>query len=184
MRLLLHVCCGPDVTVALERLPETERLTLFFDNPNIHPLEEYTRRLETFKRVASYYGADYLIGEYNPQAWHQQVQGHEGDPEGEGRCHICIGYRLERTAQKASEDGFDTIGSVFSTSPHKHADEINEMGVCIAEKRGLSYLVSDFKKKDGFKRSVQISRQLGLYRQNYCGCIYSMRGSDENNAER
>ena len=176
MRLLLHVCCGPDVTVALERLPETERLTLFFDNPNIHPIEEYTRRLETFRRVASYYIADYFIGEYDPQAWLERVQGHEDDPEGGERCRLCIGYRLERTAQKARGDDFDTIGSVFTTSPHKHADQINDMGVHIADDHGLKFLISDFKKKDGFKRSVQISRQLALYRQDYCGCVYSMKG--------
>lgn len=174
MRLLLHVCCAPDVTVALERLPQTDRLSLFFDNPNIHPLEEYSRRLSAFYEVICRYGVDSYIGEYDPQNWMKVVSGREKDPEGGKRCEICIGYRLDRTARKAVEEGFDTISSVFTTSPHKNAEQINDMGTSIAEKHGLSFFPSNFKKKDGFKRSVQISRELALYRQNYCGCMYSL----------
>ncbi len=175
MRLLLHVCCGPDVSVALERLPQNERLCLFFDNPNVHPLEEYQRRLETFKKVASAFQVEYRVGEYDPESWLALVRGHENDPEKGQRCSICIRYRLERTALRAREEAFDSIGSVFTTSPHKPAREINTWGEEIAKNHGLNYLVADFKKKDGFKRSVELSRNLGLYRQNYCGCIYSMR---------
>lgn len=180
MRLLLHVCCGPDATIALERMPQTERLRLFFDNPNIHPVEEYHRRLEAFMQVVRHFDADYRVGDYDPNAWHDRIRGHEDDPEGGERCLLCIGYRLERTARRAGRDGFNTIGSVFTTSPHKNADKINQMGKEITGRYGLNFLISNFKKQDGFKRSVQISRELGLYRQNYCGCIYSMRMSEIN----
>lgn len=177
MRLLLHVCCGPDVTVALEREPEeTERLCIYFDNPNIHPAEEYAKRLAAFYEVACHYGAECLVGDYDPETWNDAVRGHEHDAEGGERCLICIGHRLERTAKEASVRGFDTIGSVFSTSPHKNAAAINELGHRIAEKHGLTYHESDYKKKDGFRRSVEISKELGIYRQNFCGCVHSVRG--------
>lgn len=175
MKLLLHVCCGPDATVALERLPEYERLCLLFDNPNIHPFDEFQRRREAFEKVVSHRLVESLVGEYDPEAWLKLVEGHEGDPEKGERCNICIRYRMDRTSRTALEARFDTIGSVFTTSPHKPAAEINAWGLQIAAEYGLKYLVSDFKKKDGFKRSVELSRELGLYRQNYCGCIYSMQ---------
>jgi predicted adenine nucleotide alpha hydrolase (AANH) superfamily ATPase len=175
MRLLLHVCCGPDVTVALERVPETEKLCIYFDNPNIHPFEEYARRMAAFYQVACHYGAECLIGEYDPEYWQALVEGHEDDPEGGERCMICIGNRLKRTAEEAVKKGYDTIGSVFSTSPLKNAAAINELGLSIARKQGLHYLESDYKKKDGFKRSIEISRELKLYRQNFCGCIHSVQ---------
>jgi predicted adenine nucleotide alpha hydrolase (AANH) superfamily ATPase len=174
MRLFLHVCCGPDVTVALERIPETEKLCIYFDNPNIHPFEEYARRMAAFYQVACHYGAECLIGEYDPESWQALVEGHEDDPEGGERCMICIGNRLEKTATEALKREYDTIGSVFSTSPLKNAKAINELGHAIARKHGLNYLESDYKKKDGFKRSIEISRELNLYRQNFCGCIHSM----------
>ncbi|TKJ39042.1 hypothetical protein CEE37_11500 [candidate division LCP-89 bacterium B3_LCP] len=175
MRLLLHVCCAPDVTVALERLPETERFCLYFDNPNIHPAEEYARRLAAFYQVICNSGVDCVVGGYDPEFWHEHVKDHEEDEEGGERCSECIAYRLERTAKKAKLREFDTIGCVFSTSPHKNAELINRIGKEIAQKHSLDFLESNFKKKEGFKRSVEISRQLGIYRQNYCGCIHSSK---------
>jgi predicted adenine nucleotide alpha hydrolase (AANH) superfamily ATPase len=175
MKLLLHVCCGPDVTVALERLPQCEKLCLFFDNPNIHPEEEYRKRTGAFKRVADHFGIEYVIGEYDPEDWFDLVRGHEHDPEKGERCTICFRHRLERAALKAQERGFDTIGSVFTTSPHKDAALINATGTEIADNYGLKYLVSNFKKKDGFKRSAELSEKLGIYRQSYCGCQFSKR---------
>ncbi len=174
MKLLLHVCCGPDVTVALERMPQTEKLCLFFDNPNIHPEKEYQRRLDAFRTVAESFNVSCMAGEYNPENWLAVVAGYENDPEGGDRCRICFQHRLERTAQKAVEADFDTIGSVFTTSPHKDADLINSVGAEIAGRYGLTYMSSNFKKKDGFKRSVEISKELGLYRQNFCGCRFSV----------
>ncbi len=175
MKLLLHVCCGPDVTVALERLPETERLALFFDNPNLHPYEEYRRRVEAFKKVADHFGVDVIFGEYDPDGWSRLTAGLEDEPEGGRRCLVCIAHRLRNTAERAKREGFDTIASVFSTSPHKDAQWINAEGEKVAAEYGLRHLATNFKKKDGFKRSVQLSRELGLYRQNYCGCVHSLR---------
>jgi predicted adenine nucleotide alpha hydrolase (AANH) superfamily ATPase len=177
MKLLLHVCCGPDVTVALERLPETERLTLFFDNPNIHPYEEYQRRVEALEKVAAHFGVDILFGKYDPERWHRMIAGLEDEPEGGRRCRVCIAHRLRNTAREAKANGFDTIASVFSTSPHKDAQWVNAEGEKIAEEYGLRHWATNFKKKDGFKRSVQLSRELGIYRQNYCGCVHSQRNS-------
>jgi predicted adenine nucleotide alpha hydrolase (AANH) superfamily ATPase len=174
MRLLLHVCCAPDATVALERIPQVERLRLFFDNPNIYPVEEFARRLETFLKFTCGNEVDYMVGDYDAEVWSRQTQGHEHDAEGGERCEICIGWRLDRTAQLASQTGFDTFGCVFTTSPHKRSALIHQLGESSASKYGLNYLRIDLKKKDGFRRSVELSRNLGLYRQNYCGCQYSL----------
>jgi predicted adenine nucleotide alpha hydrolase (AANH) superfamily ATPase len=175
VRLLLHVCCAPDATVALEKLPATERLRLWFDNPNIHPVEEYARRVEALLKLACRTNSDYEIGPYDPASWSTAVTGHEDDPEGGERCRLCIAFRLERTARRAVEAGFDVIGTVLTTSPHKKSAIIHELGERISREQGLAYLAEDFKKKDGFKRSVELSRQYGIYRQNYCGCVYSKR---------
>ncbi|MFH1863052.1 MAG: epoxyqueuosine reductase QueH [bacterium] len=179
MKLLLHVCCAPDVTVALERLPEVERLALFFDNPNIHPPEEFARRWAALQQVSCFASVVCLLGDYDPETWRQRVVGFETQPEGGERCRICITYRLERTAEKAKELRFDTFASVFTTSPHKNAELINTLGDEIAAAAGLTHLRLNFKKQAGFVRSVEISRQLGLYRQNYCGCVFSIKNKDQ-----
>ena len=179
MQLLLHVCCAPDATVALERLPQAERLRLFFDNPNIYPVEEFARRLEAFLKLICCSNVDYVVGDFDQDAWSGKIRGHEHDDEGGERCEICIGWRLERTAEIASRSGFDTIGCVFTTSPHKRSALIHELGEAAAAKFGLKYLRMDLKKQDGFKRSVDLSRELGLYRQNYCGCQYSIRVGEQ-----
>jgi epoxyqueuosine reductase len=175
MRLLLHVCCAPDATVALERLQGGDDIRLYFYNPNIHPAEEYDRRIEAFLKLACRTHSDYEIGPYDPESWYQAVQGHEHDPEGGERCRLCLAFRLARTARHALDTGFDTFDTVLSTSPHKKSQTIHELGSNLAKAHGLHFLASDFKKKDGFKRSVELSRLYGLYRQNYCGCEYSIR---------
>ncbi|MBU0518733.1 epoxyqueuosine reductase QueH [bacterium] len=179
MKLLLHVCCGPDVTVALERLPDLSRLALFFDNPNIHPAEEYQKRYEAFRQVAEYFKAEIINSAYDQEVWAEEVKGLEEEPEGGKRCIVCFRYRLRRTAEKAKDLSFDTIGSVLTTSPHKDAELINQTGQAIATEFGLNYLASNFKKQDGFKRSVELSRQIGIYRQNYCGCLYSIDNANK-----
>ena len=180
MRLLLHVCCAPDATVALERLPRAERLRLFFDNPNIYPVEEFARRLEAFLKFICCSNVDYIVGDFDRDAWSGKIRGHEHDDEGGDRCGICIGWRLERTAEMAARSGFDTIGCVFTTSPHKRSPLIHKLGEAAAAKFGLNYLPIDLKKQNGFRRSVDLSRELGLYRQNYCGCQYSLRDEPGN----
>lgn len=183
MKLMLHVCCAPDATVALERLPEIKRLRLVFDNPNIHPVEEFARRLEAFLKLTCSANVDYVIGNFDPENWSELVHGHENDPEGGERCEICIGHRLERTAELAATSGFDTIGCVFTTSPHKKSAVIHALGEAAARKYGIGYLRIDFKKRDGFKRSVELSRELSLYRQNYCGCQYLLRTMENQSTE-
>ncbi len=175
MKLLMHVCCAPDATVALERLPNLECLQLFFDNPNIQPAEEYARRMVAFFKLACKVQVGYAVGSYDPAEWIEHTKGYETEVEGGERCRICITYRIRRSALRARENGFDTLGCTFTTSPHKRSALIHEIGEKIAGEHGLAYLASDFKKKDGFKRSVDLSKQMGLYRQNYCGCIYSLR---------
>jgi epoxyqueuosine reductase len=175
MKVLMHVCCGPDATVALERREPHQEITLFFDNPNIHPEEEYARRLAAFLKVACAYQTEYKIGKYDPESWVVLIQGHETDPEGSARCRICIGQRLERTAQKAADLGHEAIGAVFTTSPHKKPEIVNEVGLQAAKRYNLVFLQADYKKKNGFVRSVQLSKELGIYRQNYCGCRCSLR---------
>jgi len=175
MRLLVHVCCAPDATVALEQLPEVERLALFFDNPNIQPLEEYQRRLAAFERFANAVRVERFIGTYDPENWFTAVAGLEAEPEGGARCKVCIEYRLQRAAIQAQSEGFNTMAAVLTTSPRKKAEIVNTIGEKAAREHGIVYLSSNFKKQDGFKRSVELSRQFGLYRQNYCGCKFSFR---------
>ncbi len=180
MRLLLHICCAPDATVALERLPECQNLLLFFDNPNIFPIAEYHKRLAALNQLCSYTGTKYLEGAYDPESWQKAISGYEADLEGGDRCRICIAFRLERSAKFAREHGFDTLGTVLSTSPHKRTATIHQLAEETAPRFGLAHLKEDFKKRDGFKRSVELSRLYGLYRQNYCGCEYSLRRSQHN----
>ncbi|RJP79932.1 MAG: hypothetical protein C4524_04415 [Candidatus Zixiibacteriota bacterium] len=175
MKLLLHVCCAPDATIAPERLAGRGDVRLFFDNPNIQPLEEYSRRLHAFMKLVCATGMDYRIGLYDPETWFEAVRGHEADPEKGERCRLCVAFRLERTARQAVRCGFDTLGTVLTTSPHKDAAMIFGLGREIAGRRGLIFLEEDFKKRDGFKRSVQLCREWDIYRQNYCGCVYSIR---------
>jgi predicted adenine nucleotide alpha hydrolase (AANH) superfamily ATPase len=175
MRLLMHVCCAPDATVALERLPRLERLLFWFANPNIQPQEEYERRAAAFLRLMKHASAEFSVRDDQPDEWREQVRGLENEPEGGGRCAVCIEYRLKLSAEKALAAGFDAIGTVLTTSPRKNADLVNSIGARVAQEHHLEYYPTNFKKKDGFKRSVEISRSLGLYRQNYCGCIFSIR---------
>ncbi len=180
MRLLMHVCCAPDATVALERLPRLERLLFWFANPNIQPQDEYERRAAAFLQWMKNASVEFGVNDDQPDDWMEEIRGLEDEPEGGKRCEVCIEYRLKLSAQKAVAEGFDAIGTVLTTSPRKNADLVNSIGARIAQEHGLEYYPTNFKKKDGFKRSVEISRSLGLYRQNYCGCIFSIRNPRSN----
>ncbi|MBI5166945.1 MAG: epoxyqueuosine reductase QueH [candidate division NC10 bacterium] len=173
-RILLHICCAPDATVVIERLASDYRLTGFFYNPNIHPEEEYSRRLGETIRLAEGLDFPLFLGDYDPVNWFSLVRGFEGEPEGGTRCEICIRMRLERTAALARDEGFTAFSTVLTVSPHKQAPFINRVGAEVAARHGLSFFGADFKKKDGFKRSLELSKRHGLYRQKYCGCIYSL----------
>jgi predicted adenine nucleotide alpha hydrolase (AANH) superfamily ATPase len=174
-RLLLHVCCAPDATVPYQRLKDEYEVIAFFYNPNIHGEEEYQKRLHEVERLAKLWDFPLIVGEYNVEQWFSAVRGLEDEPEGGKRCEVCYSLRLEETAKLAKELGCEAFATVLTISPHKKAEKINAIGKEAGERHGIAYLESDFKKKDGFKESVRISRELNLYRQNYCGCRFSMR---------
>ena len=176
-KLLLHACCGPCCTYAAESLREFFDITIFYFNPNTHPEAEYRKRLEALKKLAEHFSLPLLEGDYEPQEFFSRVKGMEQLPEGGERCAECFRIRLEETAKKAKEFGFDFFCSTLSVSPHKNASLINEIGETLAEKYGVPHLPNDFKKKNGFFRSTELSKELGLYRQDYCGCVFSKPGA-------
>lgn len=172
-RLLLHCCCAPCASYVLEALRPSFDLTCYFHNPNIDPSDEYERRLAEMQRLAACLAIPLVIPRYDRAPWRQAVRGHESQPEGGSRCLICYRFRLEATARYAAENGIPWFTSTLSVSPHKNARAINPIGQEIAGSLGLRFYSADFKKKDGFKTSLQISRQFGFYRQTYCGCCFS-----------
>jgi predicted adenine nucleotide alpha hydrolase (AANH) superfamily ATPase len=174
-RLLLHICCAPDATVGVERLSPDYDVTLLFHNPNIYPAEEYHKRFDAAKQLTGTLGIGLIEGDYDTEAWLDAVRGLEDEPEKGRRCETCFKERLRTTARIAREKGFDVFAAVLTVSPHKDAALINRLGARAAEEYGVEYLPTDLKKKDGFKRSVELSRLHGLYRQDYCGCEFSLR---------
>jgi predicted adenine nucleotide alpha hydrolase (AANH) superfamily ATPase len=159
----------------VKTLVERFEVTGFFYGPNIHPREEHELRKSEAQRLAETYGFPLLTGEYDVERWHASVEGLEGEKEGGKRCDVCYRERLSRAAETARDEGCDFLASTLTVSPHKKASIINPIGEEEAARFGVRFYAADFKKKDGFKKSCRISRELGLYRQNYCGCIYSMR---------
>lgn len=177
--LLLHSCCGPCSSAVLETLASAFRLTVFYYNPNIYPEEEYRKRLAEQDRLLRemWQGeVPRLEAPYDPSAFSVAAAGLEGEPEGGARCEQCFRLRLEKTAAAAREHGFPYFTTTLSVSPHKNAQLLNRLGGEIGEAYGVKYLFSDFKKRDGYKRSLELSEKYGLYRQNYCGCQFSLRG--------
>jgi len=177
--LLLHACCAPCSSYVLEYLTPYFDITLFFYNPNISPAEEHRKREEELRRLVDEMGLServkILVGDYEPERFEELAKGRETLPEGGARCRDCYRLRLAKTAKLAAELGFDYFTTTLSISPHKNADWLNEIGAEEAEKNGTNYLPSDFKKKNGYRRSCELSVEYGLYRQNYCGCIYSKK---------
>lgn len=175
--LLLHSCCAPCSSYVLEYLSGFFDITIFYYNPNISPEEEFSKRVAEQKRLISEMPLKrpvrFIEGEYNPDSFFEIAEGLEDIPEGGKRCFRCYELRLRRAAQEAKKGGFDYFTTTLSISPHKNAQKLNEIGGALAEEFNTSYLFSDFKKKNGYKRSCELSEIYGLYRQNYCGCIYS-----------
>ena len=174
-KLLLQSCCGPCSSAVLERLNEAFQLTVYYYNPNIEPEEEYLHRLSEQKRLLSLlpFRAEFLPCEWENERFRAFAEGMENVPEGGERCHACFALRLEKTAQAAKEGGFEYFTTTLSVSPHKDAEAVNRIGLAAGEKYGVKYLISDFKKKNGYLRSLQLSKEYGLYRQDYCGCLFS-----------
>ena len=177
--LLLHSCCAPCSSAVLERLADRFIIYDFFYNPNISPASEYRMRAEELRRLIREMGLTGSVkvaeGPYEPERFYDTVKGLEDEPEGGRRCTRCFALRLEEAAREAGRLGADFFTTTLSISPHKDAQRLNAIGREMGEKYGVPYLYSDFKKKDGFKRSIILSAQYGLYRQNYCGCEYSKR---------
>ncbi len=175
-RLLLHSCCAPCSSYCLTQVAPVMQTTVFYFNPNLDSEEEYLRRKGEQIRLLKETGlADLLDCDYESEAFAAVARGYETEKEGGARCMRCFALRLERTAAAAKEHGFDVFGTTLTVSPLKNSDAINKIGFAAAEKYGLTYLPSDFKKRGGYLRSVELSREYGLYRQNYCGCVYSKR---------
>lgn len=175
-KLLLHSCCGPCSTAVIERLETFFDITVFYFNPNITESEEYNLRLNEQKRfIAEAYGDKIKIieGRYKSVEFFLKAEGLQKEPEGGKRCEMCFTMRLTETAKVAKEQEFDYFCSTLSVSPHKNAELINSIGEKLGEEFGVKYLVNDFKKENGYKRSVELSEKYELYRQHYCGCIYS-----------
>lgn len=182
--LLLHSCCAPCSSSVLERLLTSFTLTVLYYNPNIYPQIEYDLRLneqmryitEVYEKnkVQNGYTVTLLEAPYIPQDFYTAVSGLEHEKEGSARCFLCYELRLQETARFAKEMHFDYFTTTLSLSPHKNAAKLNEIGQKMARKYGIAYYVSDFKKKDGYKRSLELSAQYGLYRQQYCGCEFSL----------
>lgn len=178
-KLLLHSCCGPCSSYVLEYLSRYFNITLLYYNPNIQPEEEFRKRLDCQKELLQKMELERPVKlmecNWRGEEFEKAVRGLEGEPEGGARCTVCFNLRLEETARLANEMGFDYFCTTLTLSPHKDAERINRIGAALAEKYGVKWLPSDFKKRDGYKRSIELSEKYGLYRQNWCGCRYSKR---------
>lgn len=173
-RLLLHSCCGPCSSYVLEYLTRYFDVTLLYYNPNIQPRAEYDLRLENqIKLLRAFPEVTFLPSAYDGAAYDDAVKGLEEEPEGGARCAECFRLRLSYTARVAAEKGFDFFCTTLTVSPHKNAPLINVLGEKLGEQYGVRWLPSDFKKRGGYQRSIVLSAEHGLYRQNYCGCLYS-----------
>lgn len=181
-RLLLHSCCAPCSSYVLEYLSTYFLITVDYFNPNIAPAEEYRRRADEQARFIAdtprAHSVTFTEGIYDPALFYEAVKGLEAMSEGSERCFACYELRLKQAANAAREGGFDYFGSTLSISPHKNAAKLNEIGFTLAETFGIAWLASDFKKKNGFKRSAQLAEEHGLYRQDYCGCVFSKAERD------
>ena len=172
-KLLLHTCCAPCAPHVIETLREEFDVCTFFYNPNIQPLEEYQHRLEEMQGYVKTLSVDLIAGEYDADRWFRAVAGMEHEQEGGRRCEMCYRMRLEKTLTVAREQGFQQVTTTLTVSPHKRATVINHIGRELAGTGDVLFYEADFKKREGFKKSCELSKKLGFYRQNYCGCIYS-----------
>ena len=177
--ILIHSCCAPCSTYTLEYLAQFAEITIYFANFNIHPKKEYEKRksvqekfIQDFNQTTNY-TVQFLSAEYRPKEFFRQTKGFENEPEGGKRCTVCFQMRLDETAQKAAALGFDYFGSALTLSPKKNAQHINELGMEIQQKFSIYYLPSDFKKNNGYQRSIELCKDYNVYRQCYCGCVFA-----------
>ena len=182
-RLFLHSCCAPCSSYTLEYLSNYFDITVYYFNPNISPKEEFDKRFAEQKRLIDSLPAKnpikLVLGEYNYDDFLQIARGYENVAEGGERCFRCYRMRLESTARIAKEQGFDYFCTTLSISPLKNSQKINQIGSEVAQKYGIKWLPSDFKKREGYKRSIELSKEYNLYRQSFCGCIFSKENNNE-----
>lgn len=176
-RLLLHSCCGPCSTYVITYLTGYFDITILYYNPNIYPYDEYLKRKEeqikVIKEIEKIHNVDIMDCDYDNNLYNKLICGLEKEPERGKRCKVCYQMRMEKAAKLAKENNYDYFCTTLSVSPYKNANLINEIGKFLEEKYKIKWLYSDFKKKDGYKKSIELSHKYNLYRQNYCGCIYS-----------
>ena len=182
-KLLLHACCGPCSSYCLEYLSQYFDITILYYNPNIYPDLEYNRRFNELKRfineIPRINKIELMESRYDPKEYYWSVKGLENLGERSKRCYECYKLRMEETAKVALENNFDYFTTTLSISPYKDANWINEIGINLEKRYGVKYLYADFKKKNGYKRSIELSRQYNMYRQDYCGCVYSKIESEK-----
>lgn len=180
---MLHSCCAPCSSYVLEYLNQYFDITLYYYNPNISPKSEYDFRISELHRLVSEMGISVKIidGDYEPEAFEEIAKGLEDEPERGARCMKCYHLRLESSAKIAKEQSFDYFTTTLSISPMKNAEALNSIGSALADKYGVPYLFSDFKKREGYKRSIELSKRYNLYRQNYCGCRFSKAQAENQN---
>jgi epoxyqueuosine reductase len=177
-KLLLHICCATCAAYVLESLRDQYDVTAYYYNPNIYPDKEYQIRFLEAKKYCDEHGIPFVEEKPNQDDWFNLTKGHEQDPERGERCTICYRMRLTKTVEYAQAHGFQAWGTDLSISPHKDAKRLNAIGKELEKMYGVKFLEADFKKRDGFKKAMDISKKEGFYRQDYCGCKYSMRTQD------
>lgn len=179
-KILLHSCCAPCSTAVIERLKDDYDITIFYYNPNIYPEEEYLKRKAEEVKYINHLQSlgekvSMLDTDYESEKFYEATKDYENEREGGARCAICFKLRLEKTAKVAKANGFDLFGTTLTVSPHKNAELINSIGLAIEKETGEKFLVSNFKKQNGYKRSVELSKENNIYRQNYCGCEFALK---------
>ncbi len=180
-KILLHSCCAPCSSHVITYLAPYYNITVLYYNPNIYPKEEYEKRkqeqIKLINELNTPNKLDYLDCDYDNDVYEELIKGYENCPERGARCPICFKLRLEKTAKLAKEHNYDYFCTTLTVSPYKNATQINEIGASLSDKYQIKWLYSDFKKEDGYKKSIELSKKYNLYRQNYCGCIYSQRNN-------
>ena len=178
-RILLHSCCAPCSSYVISYLYNYFDITIFYYNPNISPKDEYLKRKEEqirlINEIKTKNKLDIIDCDYDNDLYEKSIKGLENEPERGNRCTVCFNLRLNKTAEIAKKFNYDYFGTTLTVSPYKNSNLINEIGLDISKKYDINYLVSDFKKKNGYKKSIELSKEFNLYRQNYCGCKYSKR---------
>ncbi|MBE7090955.1 MAG: epoxyqueuosine reductase QueH [Clostridiales bacterium] len=182
-KLLLHSCCAPCSSAVIQKLKEFFDITVYYYNPNVSPVEEYEKRKAEQKRLLSLWHIPLMECDYEGDIYENAVRGLEKEPERGKRCNVCFALRLQKTASAAKKGGYDYFCTTLTVSPHKNAELLNRIGLAEGERVGVPFLPSDFKKQNGYLTSIRLAKELGLYRQDFCGCVYSKAQREKEKAE-